>query len=671
MAGTLVKRVMLKITADDGDTEAKLGKIHAEAQRLGEMHPELKVRLDSAEATAKMAVLRKDLRDTAKAAGSANNGFKFSNLVPAIGGMSMFQKVMLGVNVATTFAEPLLAGVVVAAGGLAAGLASAGLGLGIFGAAAKGAFAEVQKADKANKTLTGGLGRMQSGLKDATREWQGFVRSASPGVASVIAQGLGLIPKALSLMKPFLAPVEHALHGIITDLSHGLNSPGFKSFMDTMAKNTGPMITGLAHAIGHIVVGIGGILKAFMPMSHGLVHGLDDITAKFAKWGSTLSGHSGFKSLMATFRTETPLAVKVLKNLGSSIATIVKDMTGLSGVGNSKTLLQIASPFTALLSVLLKANPALVRVGLYLLAGAAGASKLKTAFSGLQSGWQAVMKLGTMIEGLGVKLGITKAATEGETVAQTELDGAMDANPIGLIVIAVAALAFGIVELWKHSAGFRNFWKGLWKEIKHLVSDAVDFIRAHWKLLPAIFLGPLGIVVSLVLTHWQQISSFTARMVGDVVRFFRSIPGRIRHLISDLFSIGSQIIMGLVHGIESAFGAVEAVVGRLVNMIPSGIRHFFDMASPSKLMMRHGKNIGLGLAMGIDSSHSSIEAAAARMAKAAGLSPGGRYGPGAAAAGGGQVRVEFDFRGADEAMARALRQMIRVKGGNVQLVLGH
>ena len=124
MAGNLVKRVMLKIVADDGDTEAKLDRISEKADELAAKHPDLKVKVDSAAASAKLMVLRREMKATAD---DANRGLHFnvSGILPAIGEMSMFQKVMLGVNVATTFAEPALAGVVVAAGGIAAGAAAA------------------------------------------------------------------------------------------------------------------------------------------------------------------------------------------------------------------------------------------------------------------------------------------------------------------------------------------------------------------------------------------------------------------------------------------------------------------------------------------------------------------------------------------------------------------
>lgn len=64
MAGNLVKSVMLKIVSDDGDTEAKLKRISEKADELGRQHPELKVRIDTAAASAKLAVLREEMKAT-------------------------------------------------------------------------------------------------------------------------------------------------------------------------------------------------------------------------------------------------------------------------------------------------------------------------------------------------------------------------------------------------------------------------------------------------------------------------------------------------------------------------------------------------------------------------------------------------------------------------------
>lgn len=67
--------------------------------------------------------------------------------------------------------------------------------------------------------------------------------------------------------------------------------------------------------------------------------------------------------------------------------------------------------------------------------------------------------------------GMATAATEAQTVAtegaegaQAGLNVAMDANPIGLLVAAAAALAIGFYELWQHSETFRNGVKALGRD---------------------------------------------------------------------------------------------------------------------------------------------------------------------------------------------------------------
>ena len=63
---SVVKTVEIDILAKDGDAQAKLDAISAKADELREMHPELTVRIDTAEATAKMAVLREEIKEATK-----------------------------------------------------------------------------------------------------------------------------------------------------------------------------------------------------------------------------------------------------------------------------------------------------------------------------------------------------------------------------------------------------------------------------------------------------------------------------------------------------------------------------------------------------------------------------------------------------------------------------
>jgi len=160
------------------------------------------------------------------------------------------------------------------------------------------------------------------------------------------------------------------------------------------------------------------------------------------------------------------------------------------------------------------------------------------------------------------------------------------------------------------------------------------------------------------------------------VRFFEGIPHFLASLPGKLLTIGKNIVMGLVHGIESMFGAVGGAVKHLADLVPKGLSDVLHMLSPSKVTHYHGQMIGQGLINGMDSMHGAVTAAAARMARAAGL-PGTASGYGGAGAG-RPLQLELKVSvapGSDaglmEKLIHSLRYEVRVKGGQVQTVLGH
>lgn len=65
-SATQVRRVVLQVTTEDGDTEAKIAAINAAADDLSKKHPELKVKIDTAAASAKVKVLRAEIAAAAK-----------------------------------------------------------------------------------------------------------------------------------------------------------------------------------------------------------------------------------------------------------------------------------------------------------------------------------------------------------------------------------------------------------------------------------------------------------------------------------------------------------------------------------------------------------------------------------------------------------------------------
>lgn len=77
-----------------------------------------------------------------------------------------------------------------------------------------------------------------------------------------------------------------------------------------------------------------------------------------------------------------------------------------------------------------------------------------------------------------VATGAQSVATGIATAAQWALNAAMAASPIGLIVLAVAALAAGLVFAWQKSETFRNIVGGALDAVMKAVDPVVDGIES-------------------------------------------------------------------------------------------------------------------------------------------------------------------------------------------------
>lgn len=84
--------------------------------------------------------------------------------------------------------------------------------------------------------------------------------------------------------------------------------------------------------------------------------------------------------------------------------------------------------------------------------------------------------LGNVIGAVAVGIGALILATKLFTAAQVVLNLVLALNPIGLVVLAVAALATGFVIAWKKSETFRKIVVGVLGAIAEAASRAIDFV---------------------------------------------------------------------------------------------------------------------------------------------------------------------------------------------------
>ncbi|WP_367582254.1 phage tail tape measure protein [Tsukamurella tyrosinosolvens] len=127
-----------------------------------------------------------------------------------------------------------------------------------------------------------------------------------------------------------------------------------------------------------------------------------------------------------------------------------------------------------------------------------------------------------------ITTGAIKVATTTWTAAQWLLNAALSANPIGLIVVGIAALVAGIVLAYKNSETFRDIVAGAWNWIKEAALSVVSwFTDTAWPALQAVWEGIKAGWNTLVESA-QAVWNGVKDKFDQMVNFVTGLPQRIR-----------------------------------------------------------------------------------------------------------------------------------------------
>ena len=126
--------------------------------------------------------------------------------------------------------------------------------------------------------------------------------------------------------------------------------------------------------------------------------------------------------------------------------------------------------------------------------------------------------------------GLTRTAA-----AQAALNIAFSVNPIGLVIAAVVAFVAAIAILWTQVEGFRNFF----------------------------------------INSWNAIVNFASAVPGEIIKFFNSIPDKVKSVVEKIIGffsgigkkIGDFIADGFKSIINGALGLVEGFLNSPIKLI--------------------------------------------------------------------------------------------------------
>lgn len=336
-----------------------------------------------------------------------------------------------------------------------------------------------------------------------------------------------------------------------------------------------------------IVDGAANIVNTVKPYITGAVTALGDGIGKAMQWTNDFTG-----ALMKTEGVQT--FANGVKSIAGAVGSVVGPFAGVIGslLGFTGGAYSAGGAAQQLSNILGFVGGILQSVGTFVQQNADWMQALAIAVMAGYGAFQLFSIIQTVV-------GFVKAFSVAETAAtaaQWLLNAAMSANPIMILVVAIAALVAGIVwfctqtetgrQLWADFTGFlqatwqniTDFFQATWQNITQWFSNAAANIQNGWNALTA-FIGSIpGRIQAFFASIGQWfVNKFNEARNGitgafdNAVSFVSSIPGRITGFFGSISSWFAdkfnEVRNGIANGFDSAVSFVASIPGRILSAL--------------------------------------------------------------------------------------------------------
>jgi hypothetical protein len=384
----------------------------------------------------------------------------------------------------------------------------------------------------------------------------------------------------------------------------------FDGFM-AVAKPAGPILLEVGKALGDMSTEVGALVGSALPLLPPLLSGATSAMQFLAQNTGILK--AAIVAIAAAF------VIYRAGQVAANVASLGAVPVALAQAGANITLASA-----------IRANTAATASGAGITRAAAGSEIALTAAK--SGGILANIRAAASTVAARVAMAAGAVATGVATAAQWALNAAMSANPIALVVLAIAALVAGLVWFFTQTELGRTIWAGFVGFLGDAWNNIVAAITLTLQILSQVFQAVWAAIVSFVTGYvtgvaqtilrvmagissawsagWSAIGSFfsgiwngilsfvrsiatgvqsavaglvsaVSSKVGEAVSFVQSLPGKALAAIGDvgskLFSSGQALVQGWIDGIKNMAGAV----GRAVSNVVQGALNFFPN-SPAK-----------------------------------------------------------------------------------------
>lgn len=431
---------------------------------------------------------------------------------------------------------------------------------------------------------------LQQGLENAIPATQAKLKNLGDTISNI--PGFQMLASATASLKSQLTGLWNA----ITSLIGGLNNGGEAA---TMFSTTAGALAGVVASVAQVLSNAAGWAKTFVNTfieTGALQPFLESLTGVISGLGSLVSGLAAAVSQAFGFND----SARTASSAAQSFAGLLNTLTGvLMTVGGwLQSVGQWAQQNGALVSGALKAITIallavkgwdIVSAGLKTVSG--GLKAISATASGVEKTATAAFDLIGKISDAGSAAGglkqlagsfnIVKAAqsawsavTKAATAVQLAFSAALDANPIGMLVVAIGAVVAALTWFFTQTETGKRLWNsfatwfmGIWNQISTACQPILQAI--------AIFITQtMSQIQQIWQTGWTRITTVLQNVwntIGPIISTALTVIQGIIQLALAVVNGNWSAAWSAIQGIASAvWGGIQGVVSAGVGMV-SGV----------------------------------------------------------------------------------------------------
>lgn len=419
------------------------------------------------------------------------------------------------------------------------------------------------------------------------------MKAAAQNVLGKLALGENILPSLHALLKTtstflfdnFLPMVGNIFSGLGLVLTEGISQIASQLFGDAFGS-----------AVYSQLSRVTGVFQTFFDMIFGSLSKQDNIDI-LTMLGFSEGAANQIVNIADNIRVTFENIGVVAGNVASIVVDFVGDLLGIKDGEQGVNLLGIA--FESISGFIRDASESLSKFTSWLKDSPLALDALKSAVVGITSAWAGYKAVLAVIKGIETIRNATLAITNGLMLAQFVRTGALttaeaanaaatmgasgafgifnavlSANPIGLIVTAVAALTAGLVWFFTQTETGQQIW-----------SSFVDWIKQAWQGIADFFVGlwsgiseGASTLWDGVVTAWNAYIESLKAMWNGIVTFFSDLWVSIQEAASVAWTAITTVVMAIVQPFIDGFMNIWNNISDGLTQIWEGIKMIFQGA---------------------------------------------------------------------------------------------